>query len=155
MLCFGVLTLVRGKFYLTRTRVVEGMPAYVVGVALMLPLPLCFCAGLLIGIVFAVQGKELDPRLADGPLRLLELGIHLLCLVAALGIAVATAGPEKRRAAPADGDFEDFYEGADDPRGWRGPAGKSDVPSSEQPRDEGDRTRNPPPDDRFEAKPGP
>lgn len=48
MFVFGIVTLVKGRFQLSRTKVVVGAPAYVIGAILtaVLPVVLAFCSNL-------------------------------------------------------------------------------------------------------------
>jgi hypothetical protein len=62
MLIFGIIALVRGQFTLTRTKVVSGVPARIIGFILLLPLPLMLASGLLIGVFYVMRGSSRGPR---------------------------------------------------------------------------------------------
>jgi hypothetical protein len=127
MLIFGIIALVRGQFTLTRTKVVSGVPARVIGVILLLPLPLMLAGGLLIGVVLGMQGKQPRPEDIQGPAVLLEVGIILGCMLIAVIIGAVTARPPKRRRLPDDLDedydrrFREEDRGDDEPRRGVGP----------------------------------
>lgn len=48
MLIFGIITLIRGRFLLFRTKEVRGWPARAIGVILILPMPASFSIGVLL-----------------------------------------------------------------------------------------------------------
>ena len=127
MLVFGIIALVRGQFTLTRNKVVTGVPARIIGFILLLPLPLMLASGLLIGIVFGIQGKQ--PRMQDiqGTAVLLEIGIILGRMLIAVVIAAVTARPPKRRRMPDDLD-EDYD------RRFREEDRRDDRPDRDAPR---------------------
>jgi uncharacterized membrane-anchored protein len=130
MLIFGIIALVRGQFTLTRTKVVSGVPARVIGVILLLPLPMMLVGGMLIGVFYAMQGKQPRPEDIQGPAVLLEVGVVLGSMLIAVVIGLATAGPPQRRRLPFELEeeydrrfHEDDYVGGDrpDPDGLRPP----------------------------------
>lgn len=107
MLIFGIIALVKGQFSLKRNRVVDGVPARIIGVILMLPFPLSFCIGFGIGVIAGVQQKKLDPL----SLVPIDLGLVAICLIAALGLAFATAHPpRKKRLRRREEEYEDYDE---------------------------------------------
>lgn len=95
------MTLARGKFTLSRTKVVEGGPAYAIGILFILPLPLELLAGAVIGFFLAATGRldvanELQEK--RGLLIALELIISAGLLVPAFVIAaVKGKAPESNR----------------------------------------------------------
>lgn len=105
MLIFGLVALVRGKLTLTKTRIVRGPMARVLGIVAMLPLPLSIGVGVLIGFAMAVQHRRFVPDEWHGTFAIVEGGIIVACLVVvyALGWSFAetpiSAVPEAR---PAD-----------------------------------------------------
>jgi Na+/H+-dicarboxylate symporter len=114
MLIFGILALVKGEFSLTRDRVVDGWPARIIGIVLMIPMPLGFCIGFAIGVATAAQKKELNPM----TLLPLDVGLVITCLLVALGIAVATAHPRrKKRRRKRPDNYEEYDEFPDDHEG--------------------------------------
>jgi hypothetical protein len=145
MLVFGIIALVRGQFSLTRTKVVTGVPARIIGLILLLPLPLMLVGGLLIGIVYAAQGKQPTADDLRGVGIVLELGVILTCFLVAVIIAGATAQPPKRRRPRDDEDEEDRDE---EPRPRRYAEDEEDQPRRRRAdEDEGPRPRRP--DDRY------
>jgi hypothetical protein len=107
MLIFGIIALVRGQFTLTRTKVVSGVPARIIGFILLLPLPLMLASGLLIGVFYVMRGKQPRPEELQGVGAVMELGIIFLCFLAAVIVGAATARPPKHRRVPDDLD-EDY-----------------------------------------------
>ena len=49
MVIMGIVTLVKGSFMVSRTRVVRGAPAYVIGAILVAVLPTALVVGFLVG----------------------------------------------------------------------------------------------------------
>jgi hypothetical protein len=107
LLVAGLIALVTGKFRLGKDRVVVGAVARVAGLVLMLPLPLGFAIGFMIGLQQTLQGKQVEAAKWQGTLALLEWGLVGGCALLGFGIARAArpdrqqaeAGPE---AGPAD-----------------------------------------------------
>ncbi len=61
MTIFGIIALTRGKFSLTRNRVVKGIPAYAIGIILTATFPVLFCAGFFAGIVMTILAHGRQP----------------------------------------------------------------------------------------------
>jgi hypothetical protein len=57
MLIVGIMALVQGRLPLTKTREVRGLPARLLAIVALLPLPLSFVGGLLLGIATVAQGE--------------------------------------------------------------------------------------------------
>lgn len=138
----GIVTLVRGRFDFSPTKVAQGAPAYIAGVILLLPFPLAFGVGLIIGIVFATQGRFLVPE-DQIWLGLVEVGISLGCLGLALLICLLNAtNPYDRKRARRDADWDDEAED-DYPRRRRrsrieDDPDEEDDPPPRRPSDRGD-----------------
>lgn len=95
MLIFGIVTLVRGEFALSRTSVVSPPAAYFVGVLLTAPLPVAFSIGIIVGIVGAANG---NPNVAADyrtEIAVMEAGIMAFFLVTAFIVAFLNAGPRR------------------------------------------------------------
>jgi hypothetical protein len=162
MLIFGIIALVTGKFSLTRSRVVQGTAARIVGAVLVLPLPL----GLLVGVVMGVglginaakQGKQgldqaelakLQPKIT-----IIEGSLIAVCFFTALGIALATAKPPKKKRRRRDEDEE--YDDEDRPRrrAVREEEDEDDAPPARRRRGREDEDDEPDqPDDRIQGRP--
>ncbi len=104
LLVLGILALATGKLTLTRTRVVRGWPARLLGLLAILPLPLCFLVGFILGFITVARGQPFDVQAQRLTLSLIEAGITLLCLVALYGIGwfladdlAAEVEPSRRR----------------------------------------------------------
>jgi hypothetical protein len=97
---FGIISLT-GEFPITRSKVVRGKPAFIVGILLIVPFPAAVGINLLIkSIVIAETG---EPPGRDG--NFIELGAFAVCLAAALVVAlVAHKHPKDHAcASPPNG----------------------------------------------------
>lgn len=107
MLIFGIVTLVRGKFYVSKTRAAVGGPAYLAGVVLLLPLPLAFTGGFIYGAMMAAEGREID----NVQLLIAEVILVVICLVIAYIIgnmnAKDVSGEATRERKPRQEDEEE------------------------------------------------
>jgi cytochrome c biogenesis protein CcdA len=116
MLIFGIIAFVKGEFKLTRNRVVRRGPAYAIGALLVLPFPLSFCIGLVYGAMLGARHEKLDVVQLQTKLAPIEVGLDIVCLLAALTIAVVAAKPVRApRPAPVEDEYEDQYQ-EDEPR---------------------------------------
>jgi hypothetical protein len=161
MFVFGIIALVKGSFNLTRSRVVQKVPARVIGAILLLPFPAFVLIPIVVGIVkgaeVAAKGKEFtfqDAMNVQGPILIANAVIVAVCLLAALGIAIATARPAKpkKRRERDEEDRDEDYEDRPRPR-------DRDDEDDDQPRrrrrdddDDDDPPRRRPPDDRFRER---
>src|SRR6476646_3309732 len=90
MLIFGIITLITGKFTVTRGKTVYGAPARIVGAIMLLPLPLLLVVGVALGFGMLARGQQLN---LDDASRLRTLGLILGlgvvggCFVLALVVA--------------------------------------------------------------------
>ena len=97
MLIFGIITLIRGRFLLLRTKEVLGWPARIVGLFLIMPFPLSFLTGMVLGAIWMAMGKNIDDRGFLDAARIAELAIVFLCFVSAIGMAMYFAEPVRKR----------------------------------------------------------
>jgi hypothetical protein len=107
MLVMGVIAIVKGQIKLSPRRVVDGVPARVIGVVLIMPLPLALFLGFVVGFGLAAQGKNVDRNtmLIVSPI---DIGVVVLALVISLIIGLATSHPvEKRRRREEYDDYDD------------------------------------------------
>jgi hypothetical protein len=107
MLVIGIMALVTGKLTFSQNKVVRGATARIAGAILMIPLPLMFGIGLIIGLQAGLQGQQVDQQKLQSQLTPIEIGVTITCLILGLGIAVMGAEPPRRRD-----DFDDYH---DDP----------------------------------------
>jgi hypothetical protein len=116
MLICGIVVLITGKFSLTRTKVVRGAVARIIGGVMILPLPLALGAALLIGVVLGASGRvpDMDKFKMFG--TIMELAIVLICFVTAMVIAgvYAKPSPPERRRRRRDEDEEEYDREEDD-----------------------------------------
>ncbi len=88
LLVIGFLALVRGRLTITPTKVVEGIPARLLGLIAMTPFPLA----LMVGIAFAIaQGPGADPEKFAEDNRWTLIGIEA-AIVIGISIVVFGAG---------------------------------------------------------------
>jgi hypothetical protein len=137
-LIFGIITLAMGKFTLTRTKVVKGAPAYVIGILLILPLPIAFGFAFVVVAMLTAQGNQIDPAKPPIGLVIGELGIFLVCFVTALIIAIVNARPEGAKRKPRREEFDE--DEAEDRWNRPGDYDEEDRPRPRRPR---------PPDDQY------
>jgi hypothetical protein len=101
MLIAGIIALVKGSLRLSGKHVVEGISARLMGLILLLPLPLAFAVGFLIGFGEGLQGKPVQAQELQGTLTGVEVIIVVVCLMGALGIGFASAQtPADQRPSP-------------------------------------------------------
>jgi WD40 repeat protein len=99
MLIAGLIALTTGKFRLFGKRAAHGAAARVGGFILLLPLPLSFCVGFVIGAEAAASGKTTSLDDLRTSLALLEGAIALGCLILGMIIAsLGSSGTEDREA---------------------------------------------------------
>jgi hypothetical protein len=122
LLIFGLIALIRGKMTLTKTKVVEGVPARLLGLLALTPLPIAILVGIGFVLVVAPANPEKAAKIADDnklTLALVEAGIVIFITVLVFGIGAAIGkNPEearrkKKRRRDEEEDYEDDeYEGA-------------------------------------------
>lgn len=94
MSVFRIVTPVRGKFALSRSKVVRGMPAYFIGGLLVSTMPIVLGLGMIIGIVITARTGQ-PPTMEDMlPYSIIDVVVVGLILVAVLVIAMTTARDE-------------------------------------------------------------
>lgn len=116
MAIVGLLALIRGRMTISKTRVVVGVPARLLGIVALTPLPVAFGAVILFSLV---QGAAVNPeKFAEDnrvTLVLIEAGIviGIAIFVFAVGALVAIHPDEAARRERADryDDYEEEDEG--------------------------------------------
>jgi hypothetical protein len=95
MIIAGIITLVRGRLQLSQRKAVQGVPAYILGVALLTPLPL----GFLVAITYTIlnvdpnKPEQLEQWTNDNEMVLngivagVEIGLGLIIIVIAACLA--------------------------------------------------------------------
>ena len=148
---FGLIALIRGKMTLSKTKVVVGAPARLIGLLALAPLPIVFGFGIVFGIVKAAEGADPQQIAKDNQALFtgIEIGVVILTaiLVFTIGAAVAISPQEAARRERAgrydDDDYEDDdYEDAR-PRRRRDDRDDDNDDEDERPR----RRRDDPEDD--------
>ncbi len=127
MLILGGYALIAGKFTLTKTRVVRGTAARLLGVIALLPLPITFGVSFAIGFYYASRGQAFRADEWRLTLSLIAGGLVLGCLAAVylIGWPLAESPDADRRGDRRRGDrgrADDRYEDDrddDDDRDWR------------------------------------
>jgi NPCBM/NEW2 domain len=106
MLAVGLYALVAGKMTLTRNRVVYGAGARFLGLIALMPFPLAFSVGFVLGAYEAVNHRSLIDSSAKWTLIAIEGGIVVFCalLVYVLGMLMTSSPrrPARYREAPRD-----------------------------------------------------
>jgi dienelactone hydrolase len=87
----GIIALATGKLTLTKTRVVYGWPARLLGIIGLLPLPLSFGVGVAIGVLLAMRGEPVENH--RGLFIAIEVGIVFGCVALLYGIGLFFVGP--------------------------------------------------------------
>ncbi|GIW56491.1 MAG: hypothetical protein KatS3mg082_2895 [Nitrospiraceae bacterium] len=106
MTFWGIVTLVQGRFFLTRNKIVRGAWAYVIGGLLTATLPVVLGLGFVIGFVLTVvRGRE--PTVEELlPLSILDIVVVTAILSAVVVIAVMTGKPVGPKSTPTQSDVE-------------------------------------------------
>jgi hypothetical protein len=104
MMVFGIMTLVKGKFSLSRNQVIVGAPAYAIGGILTATLPVVFAIGIVIGIAHVAKNgnQPLDPS------EYAYLDLIIVPVVLLIVAMIAWAAP-KRDARSPFGNREDAH----------------------------------------------
>jgi hypothetical protein len=160
MFVFGIIALVKGKFALTGSRIVDNVPARIIGVILILPLAMGLLALLIIllffGAQFTANGEQFSIQSTmslSGPLAVVNVGLTIISLLTAFGIAIGTSKSRKsKRRRLRDGEDDEDYD--DRPRRRRDDDQDEDEPPRQRRRDDEDDEppRRRPPDDRFRER---
>jgi hypothetical protein len=115
MLVFGIITLVKGRFKLSRRKVVVGGPAYLIGVLLILPLPIALVIGIALGTSQAASGGAVN--LSDTNQMLKYAGIEFAVVICLLLTAIVVAAVTGKDPATLEGPGQYPYS----PNAPRGP----------------------------------
>jgi hypothetical protein len=157
-LVFGIVTLVRGKFNLSGSRVVEGGPARLIGVLLLLPLILGqggeFVYGLYKGVQLGARGQQPDMAKLQQELLVPALIINAIGggipLILALVIALTNAQPVRPKP-----ELDEFDEEEEDDRPSRRRDRDEEEDEDDRPRRRSrseDEEEDDEPDDRIRRK---
>jgi hypothetical protein len=113
-LIFGIISLVTGKFTLSRNKVVRGAPARVVGLLLVLILPVALGLAVVVAAMLMAQGRLPDPAHPPVIIYAVEPVVFVIFFSAAIIVAAIYGGPPQpvyiRFEEEEDEDFEDRRE---------------------------------------------
>lgn len=93
LLIMGIYAVVTGKMTLSKTRVIRGTPARALGVVAILPLPLSFAIGLIVGVMMVAQGQSVNTGSNRWVFAGIEATIVVVCVIAIYAIGGRYAGP--------------------------------------------------------------
>lgn len=119
---FGLIALIRGKMTISKTKVVVGAPARLIGLLALVPIPLTLGVGMLIGIAKVAEGGNPEKIAEDnrGLLMGVEIGIVIVTAILVFGLGaalgVSPSEVERRERAGRYDDEEGEYEEDDRPR---------------------------------------
>ncbi len=144
MLIFGIITLIRGRFLLTRAKEVRGWKARFIGLLLVMPFPLSFLIGMVLGAIFLSTGKDVEGQDFRSAAFIAEFSIVAVCFIAAIGVATVFAEPiRKKRSEHEDVAIPDDYDERFQARS-RDITGNQDITGGTSPP-------TTPPDDRIQG----
>ena len=131
MLIFGIYALIAGKMNMGKNKVVLGLPARLIGLIGLVPLPLSLLVGVVFGIIWAAQNRPMDGTflgIATG----IEVAIVLSCFALMMGLGYLMAGPppEVDRVRRYDELEEEEEEEYDRPRKKKRPVRDDDGDES-------------------------
>jgi hypothetical protein len=127
-LVFGIIALVMGKFKLTGSRWVQGTPARLIGVLLLLPLIIGYGGeaiyGAIVAVKWAKEGKDVAGNLAaiqkeiQGTVTIIHIagGIPLIAAFIVALVKAKPMGKLPRRQKKEEVEEEDFEKDRDFPR---------------------------------------
>jgi hypothetical protein len=146
---FGLIIVIKGQVMLTYTKEVRGIPARLIGILLLLPLPLELLAGLLLGTFYVAQGRTINRSDIQGISAILGVVIIAFCVLSAIAIAAVYAQPISKRRRKGDADpvnLPDHYGEHFQALEGRRPASNSDnITRTDEPPSVA------PPDDRIQG----
>jgi hypothetical protein len=141
----GIRTLVKGRIKATSTRSVQGVPAYIIGVLLIVSLPLSFIVTVGYLVIFlATDPTKLQNRDAlTGPAFVVMAASFLgtLLFAAILGLLTAKKDEPKRRTPQFDDDYASRFDDERRRRPRRGRDEDWDSAGEEEPPEDDDRGR--------------
>src|SRR4051812_13151875 len=92
LIIFGLIALFRGKLTISKTKVVEGLPARLLGLLALTPLPIAILVGIVFVLAVAPNNPEKAARIADEnklTLALVEAGIVIFITILVFGFGAA------------------------------------------------------------------
>lgn len=112
LIVFGLVALVRGKITVSKTKVVEGIPARLLGALALTPLPIAF----MVGVAIAATQPNPEQFVKDNQLTIalieagIVLGIGLLVVVIGLVVGTDPAAARRRSRDRYEDDIEEDYD---------------------------------------------
>ena len=133
----GIIALVKGKLSLTKTRAVQGVPARLLGVALMTPLPISFVVVMVYTLmnVDPNDQQQMNQWGQDNDMKLtlimagVEIGLAVLIILIAAFLAKPLPKGDKRSSRREVDGYDDYKDG---PRRRR--SSENDVDENDRPR---------------------
>jgi uncharacterized protein (TIGR03000 family) len=98
MLGMGLYALVTGKMTLTRNRVVYGAGARFLGLIALMPFPLAFLGGVVVGVEAAMSGRRLSDSSVQWTLIAIEGGAVVFCALLVYGLGMLMTCTPRRPA---------------------------------------------------------
>ncbi|HEY3788664.1 MAG TPA: hypothetical protein VGL71_07405 [Urbifossiella sp.] len=139
MIIVGLVALIRGKMTITKSKVVEGLPARLLGLVALTPIPIALTVGVAFVLIAAPNNPEKFAEDNKWTLTLIEVVIVIGIAIVVFGVGAIIAEPprqlkRRRRYEEYDDDNEDDY---DDDR----QRGKNRYEIDDDSEDEDDRPR--------------
>jgi|SRR5215469_14146232 len=97
MFVFGIMTLVKGRFVLSRDRVVEGPPAYLIGAILVGTLPTIVLIAFVLGIMIALRTGRPPVAQDVQPYAGIEIVVSLVSIAAVVTIGYLSTNSKQKR----------------------------------------------------------
>jgi hypothetical protein len=111
LLVFGVVALIRGKFTISSRRVVEGVPARVLGLVAIIPLPLFILGGIVLGILKGDKAAQFFEKNKSIFVAIELVGVAIAFAVV-FGIGAVIGQPLKKKKRKEKKKYRDHEEDA-------------------------------------------
>lgn len=159
LLVMGIMAVANGKMKFTKNKVVEGLPARLLGVLAILTLPTVFMIGFIVGFMQAFQNPNGDPqefiRKHAATIAIIEACIVGGVTIFIVGVGLIIGGPptderpRRRRRRDEEDDYDDDeYDDRPSRRPRRGEEDEFDDEEDERPS-----RRNRRDDDEYDDRP--
>ncbi len=102
LVVFGIFALVKGRFSVSRSKVVAGTAARVMGVLALLPIPLAIVVHTLYAAASIRSGTEMDRAAAQDVDGAITIGVVVLLLVVGIALGKPKQPPQLPQAFPVE-----------------------------------------------------